>query len=264
MKITALGSRQSVVAVETPSGKHKLFQIIVGRDGSIMVPFPYYKHTSAQLIEQTINAGGQYPMNVNVRGPLTMHHVKYTHHLDGESHFSQDSKILTKVRRRANALGTCSGHRFTVQLQGLTDFEAVHDRDSRQKDRTVVLAQFPSEPTSLKMVAHMYSAAELSRRFVGSEAGPWIRTVRDNKQYLAVLLAVGSPGNPTARLLTLSFEEIPPAFSNQPSGFSFMGGFDAPETALDHGKVTSFLLLLSPAPPDTSQIVRQFGSVDLT
>ncbi len=66
-------------------------------------------------------------------------------------------------------------------------------------------------------------------------------------------------GHPTSRILTLSFEEVPAVFPNQPSGFSFIGGFDAPETAFDHDKDTSFLVLLSPA----AEAAKQFGSVDL-
>lgn len=65
-----------------------------------------------------------------------------------------------------------------------------------------------------------------------------------------------------ARILTLSFEEVPTVFLNQPSGFSFIGGFDAPETAFDHNQDTSFLVLLSPA-ANASEMSTQFGSIDL-
>jgi hypothetical protein len=92
-----------------------------------------------------------------------------------------------------------------------------------------------------------------------TDCGPWIRVIRDQKAYAAAFLAVGDNANPTNRILTLSFEEVPAVFPNQPSGFSFIGGFDARETAFDHDKDTSFLVLLSPA----TEAARQFGSVDL-
>jgi hypothetical protein len=265
MNLSVLKSEKFVIAVEAPSGKFKLFQIVCGRDGSIFVPFPYYKHSSAQLTERTLNGGQKYPSDLNVAGPLTMHHVKYTHHMDGEAHFSQHGKILTKIRRRANSLQAYSGHLFTVQLQGLSDFEQVKDGDLHKSGRLLVCGRLPSEPASLKLVAHVYSAAELAQRMVSrDDSGPWIRTVRDQKEYAAALLAVGDNANPTARILTLSFEDIPTVFLNQPSGFCFLGGFDAPETAFDHTQDTSFLVLLSPAGDDPSAIARQFGSVDLT
>jgi hypothetical protein len=243
-----------VIGVETPSAKFKLFQILCRPDGSILVPFPYYKHSSAQLCERTLKGGQKYPLDLNVDGPLTLHRIKYTHHMDGEVHFSQDGKILTSIRRRANSLKAHAGHLFTVQLQGLSDFQQITGHDLHKRGRQIVSLQLPSEPTSLKLVAHLYPAADLFRRLVlGSDTGPWIRVVRDQKQYAAVVLAVGDRLNATARLLTLSFEEIPPTFPNQPSGFCFLGGFDAPDPAFDHDQDTGFLVLLSPAGMDLAE-----------
>jgi len=260
MNLNVLRSGKFVIAVETPSGKFKLFQVLCGRDGSLFVPFPYYKHSSAQLSEETVEGGRKYPSDLSVKGPLTMHRVKYTHHADGEAHFSQDGKILTKIRRRANSLPAYGGHIFTVQLQGLSDFQPLKERDLRKSGRQVVCRRLDSEPTSLKLVAHLYSAAEIVKRLAfPTDCGPWIRVIRDQRAYAAALLAVGDNANPTSRILTLSFEEVPAVFPNQPSGFSFIGGFDAPETAFDHDKNTSFLVLLSPA----AEAARQFGSVDL-
>jgi hypothetical protein len=195
---------------------------------------------------------------------LTMHHVKYTHHMDGESHFSQQGKILTKIRRRSNSLQVYGGHLFTIQLQGLSDFQKVTDGDLRKSGRLLVCLRHHSEPMSLKLVAHLYARADLAKRLVlGGDTGPWIRVVRDQKQYAAVLLAAGDSSDAAARILTLSFEEVPKVFPNQPSGFSFIGGFDAPQTAFDHNLDTSFLVLMSPAGDDLSEIARKFGSVDL-
>jgi hypothetical protein len=83
------------------------------------------------------------------------------------------------------------------------------------------------------------------------------------KRNAPVLLAAVDIANPTARILTLSFEEIPTVFHNQPSGFCLIGGFDSPETVYDDDQDTSFLVLLSPVGGDLSEIVRRFGSVDL-
>jgi hypothetical protein len=264
MNLKVLKSEKFVIAVETPFGQFKLFQIVCQKDGSILVPFPYYKCSSAQLTERTLKGGLKYPSDLNVAGPLTTHHVKYTHHMDGEAHFSQDGKILTRVRRRATSLQACRGHLFTVQLQGLTDFEQVKDRDFNKKGRQLVCMRFAAEPTSLKLVANLYPAAELLQRSVlGEDAGPWIRVIRDQKEFGAAILAVVDSTDALGCFLTLSFEEIPAVFANQPSGFCFIGGFDAPEKAFDHNEDTSFLVLLSPPGSDSSEMVKQFGSLDL-
>jgi hypothetical protein len=263
-------SERFVIAVETPAGRFKLFQIVCANDGSIFVPFPYYSCSSAQLTERTLEGGLKYPSDVNVSGPLTTHHVKYTHHLDGEAHFSQDGKILTKIRRQANSLGVYQGHLFTIQLQGLSDFEQVKARDLTKKGRQLISVRLAVEPTSLKFVAHLYSAEEIVRRTFSpmqpgalADVGPWIPVIRDDKAYTAALLAVGDRTAPSARILTLSLEEIPTVFANQPSGFCFIGGFDAPATAFDHNKDTSFLVLLSPPGSDPEVMAKQFGSLDL-
>lgn len=263
MNISVFRNEKFIIAAETPSGKFKLFQILCGRDGTIFVPFPYYEHSSAQLSEETMEAGRKFPSDLSVSGPLTLHRVKYTHHVDGEAHFSQDGKILTKIRRRANALPSHGGHIFTVQLQGLADFQRLKDSDLAKKDRVVVCMRLESEPTSLKLVAHLYPASALSQRMSSPvDCGPWIRVVRDQRMFAAAILAVGDSANPIGRLLTLSFEEVPTVFSNQPSGLSFIGGFDAPETAFDHTKDTSFLVLISPA-ANLPEATQRFGTVDL-
>jgi hypothetical protein len=263
MNMSVFRKEKFIIAVETPAGKFKLFQILCARDGTIFVPFPYYTHSSAQLSEETLEGGRKYPSNLDVSGPLTMHKVKYTHHVDGETHFSQDGKILTKIRRRAKSLPSLGGHIFTVQLQGLPDFQQVKNSDLAKKDRIVVCMRFESEPASLKLVAHLYSASELYRRVSSAvDCGPWIHVVRNQQAYSAALLAVGGNANPTDRLLTLSFEEVPSVFPSQPSGFSFIGGFDAPQTAFDHTKNTSFLVLISPA-TNLPEAIQRLGTVDL-
>lgn len=263
MNIRVLRSERFVIAVETAAGKFKLFQIPCGRDGTIYVPFPYYKHSSAQLSEQTVEGGRKFPSDLRVSGPLTMHRVKYTHHVDGETHFSQDGKILTKIRRRTNTLPSHSGHIFTVQLQGLADFQRATESDLAKKDRVVICLGLKSEPASLKLVAYLYSTSALSQRMSSrSDCGPWIPLMRGQQRLAAALLAVGDSGNPSSRFLALSFEEVPSVFPNQTSGFSFIGGFDAPETAFDHTKDTSFLILLSPV-SNLPEAADRFGTLDL-
>jgi hypothetical protein len=209
MNLSVLRKEKFVVGVEAPSGHFKLFQILCGRDGSLFVPFPYYEHSTAQLIEHTLRAG-QVPSSVNVCGPVTLHHVKYTHHLDGEAHFSQHGKILTKIRKLANPIQGYGGHLFTVRLQGLPDFERVTDRDRRKTDRMLVSLAMPSEPASLKLVAFLYSKSAFVRGIARrDDVGPWIRVVRDQRAHRVAILGVGDQADPAGRLLLLSFEEIP-------------------------------------------------------
>lgn len=265
MRINALSSKLYVVGVETPSGRYKLFQIIPNPDGSILVPFPYYKHASAQLIEKTLKALRGYGEDLVVSGPVATHRVKYTHHLDGEAHFSQDGKILTRVRKRANALPNCEGHLFTVQLQGLHDFAQIKERDLRKRGRMYVSLRYSRELTSLKIVAQLHSLQQFRRKYriSSSNPSPWFRLCveQENRVMPAVLLSTGHQGS--LRLLSLSFEEIPAVSPGKESIFTFLGGFDHPAIALDHSSDTTFLMLISPAGDDIPQAVQRLGTVDL-
>jgi hypothetical protein len=262
MRITALSSTQYVVGVETPNGRYKLFQIICKDDGSLIIPLPYYKHASAQLIEGTFKAGEAYAEGLTVSGPVTTHRVKYTHHASGEAHFSQDGKILTRVRKQANTLAECNGHLFTVQLQGLHHFAKVAERDLRNSRRVYVFLRYKRELTSLKIVAQLMSPAQLKEKFVvtSSNTSPWFRLVVEGKIIPAVLLSTRSDSG--LNLLSLSFEEIPTVSADQESIFTFMGGFDHPSIALDHSRDSTFLMLISPAGKDPVQAAQLHGTVD--
>jgi hypothetical protein len=262
MRITALSRATYVVGVETPTGKYKLFQIIRRKDGSLLVPFPYYSNESAQLIEGKLKANETYPNGLTVCGPVATSRVKYTHHLDGEAHFSQDGKILTRVRKRANPLPDCAGHLFTVQLQGLHDFAYLSERDLKKHERAYVCLRYKRELSSLKIVAHLYTLAQFRSRMsiTSSNSSPWFRLCVENRTIPAVLLSVGQPG--AVRLLSLSFEEIPTVSPGKQSIFTFMGGFDPPTITLDNSKESSFLMLISPAGDDTSEAIRKLGTVD--
>lgn len=67
-------------------------------------------------------------------GAVTSHKVKYSHHVDGNAHFSQDGRIRTTVRGRARGLRTAAGHIFSIDVQGLTQF-AEFDTDEYYGDR---------------------------------------------------------------------------------------------------------------------------------
>lgn len=262
MRITALSSSRYVIGVETPGGRYKLFQIICRKDGSLFVPFPYYKHASAQLIEGTLKAHESYANGLTVSGPVAMNRVKYAHHLDGEAHFSQDGHVRTVVRKRANSLQNHGGHLFTVQLQGLQDFSKLSDLDLRKRGRIHVSLRYKREPTSIKIVAHLYSMEQFKARIkvISSNSSAWFRLCVEGKILPAVLLATRQS---IFQLLTLSFEEIPAVSPKTPSIFTFLGGFDNPALALDHSRDCTFLMLISPAGEHPTDAAKQLGSVDL-
>ena len=62
--------------------------------------------------------------------------------------------------------------------------------------------------------------------------------------------------------LLVTCEAIPRLDADRPSTLTFVGGFDRPEVALDHGKDTAFLALAYPTAEDHLQLIKTIGSVD--
>jgi len=119
MLLNPLESEKFVITFQGKEKKHKLFQIFFLKDNSICVDFPYYKNTTGIASEVTLEPEIIYPTNITLgeTGKTTSHLVKYSHHNDGEVHFSQDGKVFTKIRRKACPLENVNGHFFTVTTQ---------------------------------------------------------------------------------------------------------------------------------------------------
>lgn len=264
ISLPVLRSEMFVIAVGTAIRKAKLFQIVPRSDG-ILIPFPYYSEPSAQLISASLPPGAP-PNRFVVSGPVATSRVKYSHHRDGEAHFSQDGKILTRVRKRGTPLSEVDGHLFTVQLQGLQDFVELADADSKKPTKRLpVIFQFSREPSAVKIVGRLNKARDVAKRLITPPGKrPWFGAVRPGMPTLhAVWLAAGTFGTEEEYILTLTFEEVPPVSAGKASILTFAAGFDSKEVVFDLLKETTFLMLISPAADDPEQATRMLGSVDL-
>jgi hypothetical protein len=93
--------RSDSVVVRTKKGSdvRKIFSISFSKsDGSLFVSLPYFTTSKGLLSIGTLHAGQDGgPVDLKPHGKVSSHHVKYAHHVDGEAHFSQDGKILTRI-----------------------------------------------------------------------------------------------------------------------------------------------------------------------
>src|SRR5262249_34858572 len=141
----------------------------IERDGSLIVSFPYGRHSEGLLSICNIPAG-QATAQVSLvqQGKCTSHKVKYTHHPDGQAHFSQDGKIFTAVRRQSVPLNSIEGHVFTVQAAGLHEYQsATRSKDVARSTPNRANLPFPlgSElPQAIKIVGRLYHARTLEAR----------------------------------------------------------------------------------------------------
>lgn len=110
-------------------GEVKVCMLQFHRTG-IFVHFPYHPDMPGLLSRGTVHAGErEQQVDLTVAGFVTSHKVKYTHHVDGNAHFSQDGRIRTAVRGRAPDLHTQRSHIFSIDVQGLAHFKEFRDEE---------------------------------------------------------------------------------------------------------------------------------------
>ncbi len=268
-EVLAFRSKRYVVTVGVSSHRHKVLQIIFGRaDTSLFVNFPYFRHSKGLVSLVTFPGNTKLPTNLSLEpgGKVTSHRVKYAHHLNGRAHFSQTGRVLPLVRKSSIPLAKAEGHLFTIQLQGLGDFEVADpkkDSGPPTSRRTVLNFHFgESEPEAVKIVGRWYSRDALSSRIQGIVRGPnVVCETPAGKRYSAFLLAPlnGVPAQDYVLLLTC--EGIPCLDKEERSVLTFIGGFDYSDIINDLSRDTTFLALSYPV-SNPIELSRRLGSID--
>jgi hypothetical protein len=171
LKSASIRTERCVISVEVDGTKYKLLQIMFGKDGSLFVNFPYFKHKEGLTSLATVPANISYPTNVelNPGGKATTHLVKYSHHPDGRAHFSQDGRVRSTIRKQSVPLTyTKEQHIFTIKLQDLSGFEIseskVVNKKSAIKRTEVNIKIHNTEPEALKIVGRWYPKNDIARR----------------------------------------------------------------------------------------------------
>lgn len=114
--------KKHVISVGWIVGSVKLCMLQFDKNG-IFVHFPYHPDVPGLLSRGELHAGKrEQHVHLENAGAVTSHKVKYSHHMDGNAHFSQDGLIRTAVRGHAADLRTHAGHIFSIDVQGLAQF----------------------------------------------------------------------------------------------------------------------------------------------
>jgi len=156
-EIRRFQSERFVLTVQVEDKRYKIFQIVFGKkDGSLYVTFPYFDMNEGIVSVGTIPALlAKSQVDLKSCGKVTSNRVKYTHHPDGEVHFSQTGRVKPSIRKKSLPLGKAEGHLFSIQAQGLSHFEldATHDDHLPKMKQTVLNFRFEKEkPEAIKMV----------------------------------------------------------------------------------------------------------------
>jgi hypothetical protein len=260
--IDAIRCERVVCVVKAGDLRAKAFQIVFGRDGSLFITFPYFRHRVGLLSSSSIPATGTRQSQVNLEkgGKVTSHLVKYSHHTDGRAHFSQTGKIITAVKRQSIALDKQHGHMFSLLVQGLHALDVadtVKDTGVSPKRAVVDFQVEPSE--AIKFVGRWLDVNKLRFNSPTPTIGPILLTVdADGVQKNACLFA--GPHANAMHVLAITCEKIP-MLGPEPEIFLFYGGFDPSETMTDPNKEAGFLAFLYPL-SDPDKMRELLGSVD--
>ena len=249
---------------------HKIFQISFGKDGSLYVNFPYYKHNDGILSICTFPAKNRTASTIDLipGGKVTLNQIKYSHHASGLAHFSKAGYLKPVVSKQSITLNQACGHIFTVQFQGIDDFKKVVDDGkpfTRRKRRNNAILKFPIEEKkdeAFKILGYLYSLDELESRLNGKVEGPVANFEKNGKRYSGFLIAPPTGNVLENHILLVFIEELPIIDKKNYSTLTFLGGFDPLEIVNDIKKDSKFLAFIYPS-EDYQKLLNDIGSSDL-
>jgi hypothetical protein len=260
--IQAIRAERVVCIVKVADARRKVFQIFFGKDRSLFITFPYYRHREGLLCASEIppsDAPKQQEIDLAVGGKVASHLVKYSHHPDGRAHFSQTGKIVTAVKRQSIDLDKQHGHIFSLNIQGIDALDAadpVKDINSGA-DRQVV--DFEVEPTeALKFVGRWYDVDRMRFNNPVPTIGPVIPTL-DDAGVSRLGCMVASPHENARHILLLTCQSIPPLGCRET--FIFVGGFSSREDFTDTSRTAGFLAFIYPI-SEADKLKERIGTVD--
>jgi hypothetical protein len=265
MEVKAYLSEHVVVTLTADGHRHKIFQIVFGKDGSFYLTFPYFKHTQGLLAEATVNGppGAETLIDLAKKGKVSSHLVKYAHHTDGEAHFSQHGKVKTMVRRQSVPLAEQQGHIFTLLIQGLRAFEslgAAKENAASARRTTLTFDIKDRFPKAVRIIGRWYWIEDLPADPRPPVFGPRIEAVDpDGTMHKAFIV-----GNPHDKKHVLVLTCIPQDSINPTHDLMmFMGGFDPTAKIMNSKSPTGFLTFLYPA-DNYEELKQRLGSIDYT
>ncbi len=123
---------RATILVETTLGQHKACHILFTTDGSIYVQFPYFRGSHKGILSNVDvhpETHGPTTFDLKKNGKVASSLVKFSHHPDGRVHFSQDRKILTKIKRMSWPLDGPIGQIFQLNFYHLRGLELLSQSD---------------------------------------------------------------------------------------------------------------------------------------
>ena len=270
-EIVSYQSERHIICIQEFETVYKIFQIIFNKE-SIYIDFPYYLKNSGILSVVTFPGNIKLPTNLSLisESATTTNLVKYSHHPDGESHFSKDGKILTRIRKKSVPLNDLNGHLFSIHVQGIKDFKQyVHNNEDNQqfpnnedkktplKKKHIILQLEGPEPDSIKIVGRLFTKQYFlsllnkphdNPLFIQRSKKPVVLHRVQKKVYQICGWVICPPlnGDYGNYVLVISYSKIQKLCNDSYSKLVFIGGFDNKKITRDHSRNTKFLSFIYP------------------
>lgn len=264
-----LRSERFVIGVDEDDLHRNVFQVqFSAGDGSVFVHFPYFEHTTGIVCLATLAPGSPATLQLEVGGKVSSHLVKYSHHPDGTALFSQDGRVLSRIRKQCLPLRELNTHLFTIHAKGLRSFAMATAKDDPPRisnKRTRLSFAFGSEtPISLKFVGRLLTVDAFAE-MVPSGVVEARMPLRSPDGTTVWAFVCSSPEGSSAHdmILLLSCESLPHLDQDRDSFLLFLGGFDAPEIASDPTKQTTVLAFSYPV-LNADELRQRLGSIDFS
>jgi len=251
--IVSFFSERYVICIQDREDIYKIFQIIFVKNGGIFINFPYYFKKEGLVSLVTFAGNIKQPTDLSLLpgGKVTTNLVKYSHHPDGNAHFSQSGKVFTAIRKKSVPLSEINGHLFTIQFQGIKDFKKHNpEKDSKKSYLTrknIFLKLDGPEPNSIKIVGRLYTKEYFQSLLNKPNEEPQIFYEFEKNIYKAAIVLCPPPNSGYGNyVLTITYDEIQKVSKEEYSCLTFIAGFDPKTITRNHSLDTTFLSFIYP------------------
>lgn len=221
-----------------------LFQVLFHNE-MIFVNFPYQPDEPGLIARVELPPGNSHTFNLTDTADATTQKVKYSHPIDGYSHFSQTGKVRTTVYNQACRLDMSVGHFFSVDFSGVTLF-----RKCRSRVPSVQFSFDTADPVDPLHCAGYW--LQLSSAINLGAIGNPIYWDADGRTIQALAIAPPADSLFNGWILGISARRGLDDLAVEPGkfGLRFVGGFA--ENLYDAMEPSSFLAMQYPADTDIS------------
>lgn len=265
-RIRFLSAERATVLIGFPERLHQICQVQFAKDGGIFVHFPYFPPSLGILSETKAPPVGMKSVTYELTelGKFTSELVKFSHHPDGEVHFSQDGKVRTAIRRTSFPLDGPIGQIFQLNAYWPSGFAELTRVDKKRGYLTFLFRD--RLPTAIRVVAEWRRKKEISDNVEGVPPGPRTEILKKSTGESFQAFFFGPPtGFPIQdHVLVVSAGVTVHPKNVDSTTMVFVGGLDLHEVAAPGipAAPSGSLVFLYPSKAKAS-VIKQIGSIDL-